>query len=477
MRQEDSPPHAPKKRSCGQGSKGQPRKNIGHAKRRRTIEKEWEENVTIDLRGSEGVEAAEDEKGDLSRDTAVKEHMTECEEYDETEDGEAGNTDRLNEKQSYGEDESNEEEDSHNGYNNTQDGDDDDDDDEEPSQSSRREERRTKDNRKKTYRKTQGGTSDKGREESNADKLLVLKKKAIEGHRQILQGGRNCQKEAKKVKHWAGGMRDECDLFGKRKKDRLLRSVAKTFVHSTARDATFYPSEDDFFNTLQLAANLLGEDVRVGFGKYVEDNDVRCALIECNRMMTTVRGELTWHLRHWFWAERGLSLVRGTQSDYNNTARNDIRSQMNKDKIWRRKGDEPWGAEHFKRALTKVFQIRRDDGKLGVTLQQLAFTEVVIRTEIEQTKKSSKASDQLLKMTAIKNDIVNTAGNRDTVMSFCIFKLDRDTHVADVATQYYNAGNRKRGKSAVDDKGNTVHDFEFEVLAPQTQPQASCAGP
>ncbi|GBG83874.1 hypothetical protein CBR_g37744 [Chara braunii] len=183
MRQEHAPPPAPKKKSCGQGSEGQPRKNVGHVKRRRTIEKEWEEKVTIDLRGSEGVEAVESEKRDVSRDAAVKDHRTDSEEYNETEDGEEGNTGTLNEEQSYGEDESNEEEDSHNGYNNTEDDDDEDDDDEEPSQSSRREERRSEDNRKKTYRKTQGGTSDKGREESNADKELVLKEKAIEGRK------------------------------------------------------------------------------------------------------------------------------------------------------------------------------------------------------------------------------------------------------------------------------------------------------
>ncbi|GBG64181.1 hypothetical protein CBR_g40881 [Chara braunii] len=139
MRQEHSPPHAPNKKSCEQGSEGQPQKNTGHVKRRRTIEKEWEEKVTIDLRGSEGVEGAKGEKRDVSRNAAVKDHKTDSEEYDETEDGEGGNTDTLNEEQAYGEDESNEEEDSHNGYNNTEDDDDEDDDDEEPSQSSRRE--------------------------------------------------------------------------------------------------------------------------------------------------------------------------------------------------------------------------------------------------------------------------------------------------------------------------------------------------
>ncbi|GBG64242.1 hypothetical protein CBR_g41163 [Chara braunii] len=149
--------------------------DIRHVKRTRTIEKEWEEKVTIDLRGSEGVEAAESEKRDVSRDAEVKDHMTDSEEYDETEDGEGGNTGTLNEEQSYGEDENNEEEDSHNGYNNTEDDDDKDDDDkddddEEPSQSSRTEERRSEDNKKKTYQKTQGGTSDTGTEESNVDK-------------------------------------------------------------------------------------------------------------------------------------------------------------------------------------------------------------------------------------------------------------------------------------------------------------------
>ncbi|GBG65734.1 hypothetical protein CBR_g52328 [Chara braunii] len=129
MRQEHYSPQTPTKRSCGQGSEEQPRKNITHAKRRRTIEKEWKDKKTIDLRGSEGVEAAEDEKRDVSRDTTGKEQRAGTEEYDETEDDEGGNTAAFYEGQSYGEDESNEEEDSDNGYNNTQDGDHEDDDD------------------------------------------------------------------------------------------------------------------------------------------------------------------------------------------------------------------------------------------------------------------------------------------------------------------------------------------------------------
>ncbi|GBG73309.1 hypothetical protein CBR_g13028 [Chara braunii] len=133
--------------------------------------------------GSEGGGAAEGEKRDVSRDAAGNELRTDTEEYDETEDGEGGNTGTFNEGQSYREDESNEEEESDNGYNNAQDGDDEDDDDEEPSQSSSREERRSEDNRKKTYRKTRGGTSDEGREESNADKQLVPKEKTIEGRK------------------------------------------------------------------------------------------------------------------------------------------------------------------------------------------------------------------------------------------------------------------------------------------------------
>ncbi|GBG74578.1 hypothetical protein CBR_g18987 [Chara braunii] len=385
-----SPPRAPRKTSCAKGVEDQPRRNIENPKRRRIIDGVGEEKEAIDLRGSDGVEAGDTEKPDVSQDAVRKTQQSDP--HDNTEGGGGRSEGTCNEGESYAEDTSNEEENSDSGSYNNEDGDDDDEEEEDRSRSSGTEERCSEDNTQNTSRRTYGGTSDGRSEENNADKQLVLKEKANEGR----------------------------------------------------------------------------------WGKHVEKKGLRNVLIECNRMMTTVHGELSWHLRHWFWAERGVPLVRGAQTDHNNTMRNELRCQMSKDKTWRRKDEEPWGASHFKRALTKVFQIRKDGEKVGVTLQQLAFTKLVIRTEIEQTKKLSKASDQLLQMASIKNDIVNTARSRDTVMSFCIFKLDTDTHVADVATRYYRAGNTRRDMRAVDNNSDNAQDFEFEVLVPHTQSRASC---
>ncbi|GBG62468.1 hypothetical protein CBR_g30789 [Chara braunii] len=369
----------------------QPRRNIENPKRRRIIERVGEEKEAIDLRGSDGVVAGDTGKRDVSRDAVRKTQQSDP--HNDTEGSGRRSEGTCNEGESYGKDASNEEENNDSGSRNNENSDDDDEEEEDGSRSSGTEERCSEDNTQNTYRRTHEGTSDGRSEENNADKQLVLKEKANKGRRHILQGGRQRKDDTKVVKQSGVATGEENELFGKKEKDRLLRSVVKAFVHSTGKDAIFYPSEDDFFSAVKLAATLLGEDVRAGWGKHVEKKGLRNVLIECNRMMTTVRGELSWHLRHWFWGERGAPLVRGAQMDHNNTMRNELRCQMSKDKTWRRKDDEPWEASHFKRALTKVFQIRKDGEKMGVTLQQLAFTELVIRTEIEQAKKSSKASD------------------------------------------------------------------------------------
>ncbi|GBG73931.1 hypothetical protein CBR_g17646 [Chara braunii] len=42
---------------------------------------------------------------------------------------------------------------------------------------------------------------------------------------------------------------------------------------------------------------------------YVEERDMRQVLVECNRIMTTIRGEISWNLKHEFLAEKGYPLV------------------------------------------------------------------------------------------------------------------------------------------------------------------------
>ncbi|GBG76545.1 hypothetical protein CBR_g22293 [Chara braunii] len=197
MRQDRSPPQAPKKRSCAEGVEVQPRHNITNAKRRRIIEGEEEGQETIDLRGSEGVEVVNTEKRHESRDTAGQTQRSDAkvskldtagqtqnsDPYDETNDGEGRNKGTCDEGQSYGEDASKEEEDSEKGYNNTEDSDGEVKEEEDISRSSIREERCSEDNTQNTSRKTQGGRSHGRRHDSNANKQLVLKEKAIEGRK------------------------------------------------------------------------------------------------------------------------------------------------------------------------------------------------------------------------------------------------------------------------------------------------------
>ncbi|GBG63149.1 hypothetical protein CBR_g36918 [Chara braunii] len=167
-RKDRSPPRAPNNRSCAERVEGQPRHNNANTKRRRIIEGVEEEKETIDLRGSDGVTATDTEKRDVSRDTARKTQRSYP--YDETEDSRGRNVGTCDEGESYEEDASNEEEDSDNGSNNTEYTDDEDEEEEDPSRSSSREERSSKDNTQNTSRKTQGGTSDGRREDSNVDK-------------------------------------------------------------------------------------------------------------------------------------------------------------------------------------------------------------------------------------------------------------------------------------------------------------------
>ncbi|GBG64172.1 hypothetical protein CBR_g40872 [Chara braunii] len=96
-------------------------------------------------------------------------------------DGEGRNEGTCDEGQSYGEDASKEEEDSEKGYSNTKDSDSEVKEEEDISRSSSREERCSEDNTRNTSRKTPGGRSHGRRHDSNANKQLVLKEKAIEG--------------------------------------------------------------------------------------------------------------------------------------------------------------------------------------------------------------------------------------------------------------------------------------------------------
>ncbi|GBG84692.1 hypothetical protein CBR_g39068 [Chara braunii] len=260
-------------------------------KRRRIIEGVGEEKEAIDLRGSDGVEVGDTGKRDVSRDAVRKTQQSDP--HDNTEGSGGRSEGTCNEGESYAGDASNEEENSDSASRNNEDGNDDDEEEEHRSRSSGTEERCSEDNTQNTPRRTHGGISDRRSEENNADKQLVLKEKANEGRRRILQGGRQRKDDTKVAKQSGVATGEESELFGKKQKDRLLRLVAKTFVHSTAKDATFYPSEDDFFNAVQLAATLLGEDVRAGWGKHVQKKGLGNVLIECNRMMTTVRGELS----------------------------------------------------------------------------------------------------------------------------------------------------------------------------------------
>ncbi|GBG72933.1 hypothetical protein CBR_g12655 [Chara braunii] len=150
--------------------------------------------------------------------------------------------------------------------------------------------------------------------------------------------------------------------------------------------------EDAFFAAVQATAKLAGETAEEGLRSHIAECGIRAVIGECNRMMTTIRGEITWQLKHWFWAEKGIPLVGSQQTDHHLPARNKMRTEMKENKTWRRSGDDPWGAPAFKTALLKVFQMRKEGRNLGVTLQQLAFAEMIIQCEIEQTTKTTRAA-------------------------------------------------------------------------------------
>ncbi|GBG59109.1 hypothetical protein CBR_g32127 [Chara braunii] len=154
------------------------------------------------------------------------------------------------------------------------------------------------------------------------------------------------------------------------------------------------------------------QDVNV---HHIAERGIRAVIGECNIIMTTIRGEITWQLKHWFWPEIGIPLVGSHQSDHHLPAHNKMRAEMKENKTWRRSGDDPWGAPAFKTALLKVFQMRKEGRNLGVTLQQLAFAEMVIQCEIEQTTKTTRAAEQIEKLVSIKQAIVSSLQARDTL--------------------------------------------------------------
>ncbi|GBG75480.1 hypothetical protein CBR_g20111 [Chara braunii] len=261
--------------------------------------------------------------------------------------------------------------------------------------------------------------------------------------------------------------------FTKEMKDRLFRSVTKVFAFSAAKDAMLYPSEDLFFTTLQTTAKLIGEHAEEGLRLHVAANGIRAVIGECNRIMTTVRGEISWQLKHWFWAEKGLPLVRSAQTDHQLPILNRMRAEMKGNTTWRRSGNDPWGTPPFKTALTKVFQMRRDDINLGVTLQQLAFADVVLKSEVEQTAKTSKPADQIQKLVAIKKEIAASVRSRDTVLSYSIFKFDRAVSVADKAVALYRVGLPAVQRADANNMTTTDDDFDLEFIAHTVE---KCAG-
>ncbi|GBG65185.1 hypothetical protein CBR_g49979 [Chara braunii] len=287
------------------------------------------------------------------------------------------------------------------------------------------------------------------------------------GDRQIVQH----ISAAEKVRASGGavqGPKDEGATFAKKIKGKLLRSVAEAFAFSAANEATLYPTEDPFFTAVQVTAKLAGETAEEGLRSHIAECGIRAVIGECNRMMTTIRGEITWQLKHWFWAEKGIPLVGSQQTDHHLPARNKMRTEMKENKTWRRSGDDPWGAPAFKTALLKVFQMRKEGRNLGVTLQQLVFAEMVIQCEIEQTTKTTRAAEQIEKLVSIKQAIVSSLRSRDTVMSFFVFKLDRSVSVAEKAATLFRSGTPSVQRPGPPSTTITDDDYDIEFILPQS---------
>ncbi|GBG85192.1 hypothetical protein CBR_g39757 [Chara braunii] len=285
------------------------------------------------------------------------------------------------------------------------------------------------------------------------------------GDRQIVQH----VSAAGKVRASGGavqGRKDEGAAFAKKMKGKLLRSVAKAFAFSAANDATLYPTEDAFFAAVQATAKLAGETTEEGLRSHIAECGIRAVIGECNRMMTTIRGEITWQLKHWFWAEKRIPLFGSQQTDHHLPARNKMRTEMKENKTWRRSGDDPWGAPAFKTALLKVFQMRKEGRNLGVTLQQLAFAEMVIQCEIEQTTKTTRAAEQIEKLVSIKQAIVSSLRSRDTVISFSVFKLDCSVSVTEKAAALFRSGTPSVHRPGPPSTTITDDDYDIEFILP-----------
>ncbi|GBG75273.1 hypothetical protein CBR_g19906 [Chara braunii] len=156
------------------------------------------------------------------------------------------------------------------------------------------------------------------------------------------------------------------------------------------------------------------------------------------------------------------------QTDHHLPARNKMRTEMKENKTWRRSGDDPWGAPAFKTALLKVFQMRKEGRNLGVTLQQLAFAEMVIKSEIEQTTKTTRVAEQIEKLVSIKQAIVSSLRSRDTVMSFSVFKLDRSISVAEKAAMLFRSGTPSVHRPGPPSTTITDDDYDIEFIIPQS---------
>ncbi|GBG72872.1 hypothetical protein CBR_g12592 [Chara braunii] len=287
------------------------------------------------------------------------------------------------------------------------------------------------------------------------------------GDRQIVQH----VSAAEKVRASGGavqGPKDEGAAFAKKMKGKLLRSVAKAFAFSAANDATLYLTEDAFFAAVQATAKLARETAEEGLRSHIAECGIRIVIGECNRMMTTIRGEITWQLKHWFWAEKGIPLAGSQQTDHHLPTRNKMRTEMKENKTWRRSGDDPWGAPAFKTTLLKVFQMRKEGRNLGVTLQQLAFAEMVIQCEIEQTTKTTRAAEQIEKLVSIKQAIVSSLRSRDTVMSFSVFKLDCSVSVAEKAAALFRSGTLSVHRPGPPSITITDDDYDIKFILPQS---------
>ncbi|GBG80144.1 hypothetical protein CBR_g30512 [Chara braunii] len=289
-----------------------------------------------------------------------------------------------------------------------------------------------------------------------------------EGERQARNGSDTEERVVRASGGAVQGPKDEGAAFAKKMKGKLLRSVAKAFEFSAANDATLYPIEDAFFAAVQATAKLAGETAEEGLRSHIAECGIRAVIGECNRMMTTIRGEITWQLKYWFWAEKGIPLVGSQQTDHHLPARNKMRTEMKENKTWRRSGDDPWGAPAFKTALLKVFQMRKEGRNLGVTLQQLGFAEMVIQCEIEQTTKTTRAAEQIEKLVSIKQTIVSSLRSRDTVMSFSVFKLDRSVSVAEKAATLFRSGTPSVHRPGPPSTTITDDDYDIEFILPQS---------